>query len=142
MDQRSGAPTPALAPTRGVALIRRIAGPIWQLVGIQAVLTVADRRTGTQRRVPLIPVKVDGSWYLLSFGGITEWARDLRAAGRGELRRRGRTEVFTAVEVESDERDRVIARYLRGSGPIRTDFARRPDAADHPVFRLEPLPRP
>ena len=142
MDEHSEVASPALAPTRGVALIRRIAGPIWQLVGIAAVLTVPDRRTGTPRRVQLIPVKVDGSWYALAFGGVTEWARDLRAAGRGELRRRGRTDFFTAVEVEGDERDRVIARYLRGSGPLKKDFERRPDSADHPVFRLEPLPTP
>jgi deazaflavin-dependent oxidoreductase (nitroreductase family) len=142
MDQRPEGLRPALAPTRGVALIRRIAGPIWQLVGIAAVLEVADRRTGTPRRVPLIPVKVDGNWHLLSFGGVTEWARDLRAAGRGELRRKGRAQTFTAIEVDGDERDRVIAAYLSGSGPIKKDFARRPDAADHPVFRLEPLGGP
>jgi deazaflavin-dependent oxidoreductase (nitroreductase family) len=142
MDQRSETHSPALAPTRGVALIRRIAGPIWQMVGIAAVLTVADRRTGTPRRVPLIPIKVDGSWYVLSFGGVTEWSLDLRAAGRGELRRKGRTEAYTAIEVESDERERVIAAYLRGSGPVRKDFERRPNAADHPAFRLEPLPAP
>ncbi len=142
MDQRREAQSPALAPTRGVAFIRRVAGPIWQLVGIAAVLTVADRRTGTPRRVPLIPVKVDGDWYVLSFGGVTEWSRDLRAAGRGELRRSGRTQTHTAIEVDGDERDRVIAAYLRGSGPVKKDFERRPDPADHPVFRLEPLPGP
>jgi deazaflavin-dependent oxidoreductase (nitroreductase family) len=122
-----------------VAFIRRVAGPIWQLVGITAVFTVADRKTGTPRRVSLIPVKVDGSWHLLSFGGVTEWARDLRAAGRGELRRRGRTQAFSAIEVDGSERDRVIAAYLRGSGPAKKDFERRPNAADHPVFKLEPL---
>ena len=142
MDERPEALSPALPPTRGVALIRRIAGPIWQFVGIAAVMEVPDRRTGTPRRVSLIPVKVDGHWHLLAFGGVTEWARDLRAARRGKLRRRGRTQAFAAIEVEGDERDRVIAAYLRGSGPIRKDFARRPDPAGHPVFRLEPIPGP
>jgi hypothetical protein len=139
LDQRTPVDGAALAPTRGVALIRRIAGPIWQMVGYAAVLTVADRRTGSPRRIRLIPVKVDGTWHLLSFGGVTEWARDLRAAGVGELRRKGRTQAFTAVEVEGDERDRVIAAYLRGSGPIKNDFNRRPDPADHAVFRVEPI---
>ena len=139
MDAQSQGDQAALAPTRGVALLRRLAGPIWQVIGVTAVLTVADRRTGTPHRVPLIPVKVDGKWHLLSFGGVTEWARDLRAAGRGELPRKGRTQAFTAIEVEGDERDRVIAAYLRASGPVKKDFYRRPDAADHPVFRLEPI---
>ncbi|MEX2547146.1 MAG: deazaflavin-dependent nitroreductase, partial [Chloroflexota bacterium] len=77
--------------------------------------------------------------YLMAFGGVTEWARNLRAAGRGELRRRGRTQAFTATEVDGDERDRAIARYLAGSGPIKKDFYRRPGAADHPTFRVEPI---
>lgn len=139
MDPESQAGGASLAPTRPVALIRRIAGPIWQRVGVAAVLQVAGRRTGTPRFVSLIPVKLDGITYLMAFGGVTEWARNLRAAGQGELRHKGRTQPFTAIEVEGDERDRVIARYLRGSGPIKRDFYRRPGAAQHPTFRVEPL---
>lgn len=77
--------------------------------------------------------------YLLAFGGVTQWARNLRAAGRGELQHRGRTQAFTAIEVEGDERDRVITRYLAGSGPIKKDFYRRPGAGDHPTFRVDPV---
>ena len=139
MDQESQAGGASLAPTRPVALIRRIAGPIWQRVGIAAVLQVPGRRTGTPRLVSLIPVNLDGTTYLMAFGGVTEWARNLRAAGQGELRHKGRTQTFTAIEVDGDERDRVIARYLRGSGPIKKDFYRRPISADHPTFRVEPI---
>ena len=129
----------ALAPTRPVALIRRLAGPIWLRVGILAILEVPGRRSGTVLRVKVIPVPLDGKLYLVSFGGVTNWARNLRAAGRGELSRRGRTEPFTAVEVEGNERDRAIGKYLAGSGLVGRDFNRRPDVADHPVFRLEPI---
>ena len=139
MDQRPQVVSAALSPTRAVALIRRIARPIWLLVGIAAVLEVPGRRTGTPLRVPLIPVEVDGTWYLMSFGGVTDWARNLRAAGRGELRRKGRTEAFTAIEVDGNERDRVIAAYLTRLGPIKRDFVRRPGVADHPTFRVEPI---
>jgi deazaflavin-dependent oxidoreductase (nitroreductase family) len=140
MDQRSQAGRAALPPTRAVALLRRIATPLWQLSGVAGVLTVANRRTGTSRQVSLIPVKVDGKWYVLSFGGVTKWALDLRAAGRGVLRHRGQTQAFTAIEVDGDERDRVIATYFRRpSGPIKRDFYRRPEAADHPAFRVEPI---
>jgi deazaflavin-dependent oxidoreductase (nitroreductase family) len=117
-----------------------MAGPIWQLVGIAAVLEVPGRRTGTPRRVSVIPVKLHGATYLLAFGGVTDWARNLRAAGRGVLRRRGRTQAFTTVEVDGEERDRAIARYLPGSGPLKKDFDRRPEPADHPTFRVEPIP--
>lgn len=132
-------PSAALKPTGPVALIRGLAGPLWKRVGIAAVLEVAGRRSGTPLRVTLIPVRVEGNLYLLSFGGVTDWARNLRAAGRGALRHKGRTQAFTAIEIDGDERDRVIARYLAGSGPIKKDFYRRPAATDHPTFRLEPI---
>jgi deazaflavin-dependent oxidoreductase (nitroreductase family) len=129
----------ALAPTRPVAFIRRLAGPVWQRVGIAAVLEVPGWRSGATMRVPLIPAKVDRTLYLMAFGGVTDWARNLRAAGRGELRYRGRTVVFKATEVDGAERDRAIAAYLAGSGPLRKDFNRRPNAADHPTFRVDPI---
>jgi hypothetical protein len=52
---------------------------------------------------------------------------------------KGRTQAFTAIEVEGNERDRVIAAYLARMGPIKRDFDRRPGAADHPTFRVEPI---
>jgi deazaflavin-dependent oxidoreductase (nitroreductase family) len=128
----------ALPPTRVVALIRRVARPIWVRIGIVATLEMSGRRTGKPLRVSVIPVKLDGATYVMAFGGATDWALNLRAAGGGELRRRGRTTAFTAIECEGDERDRVIAAYLtRARGPIRKDFDRRPNAADHPTFRLQ-----
>jgi deazaflavin-dependent oxidoreductase (nitroreductase family) len=140
MDEPSQTDGPALPPTRTVALMRRLASPIWLRVGIAAVLEVPGRRTGTPRSVTLVPVEVDGTSYLMAFSGLTDWARNLRTAGRGELRRKGRTEAFTAIEVDGNERDRAIAAYLaRLPKPVRKDFDRRPGAADHPTFRVEPI---
>lgn len=87
----------------------------------------------------VIPVRLDGLTYLLSFGGVTSWAQNLRAAGRAQLRYKGRTREVMAIEVDGPERDRVIAKYLAGSGPIKKDFYRRPDPADHPAFRVDPI---
>ena len=138
-------PREPLSPSRGVAFFRRVAGPIWLRMGVTSVLEVRGRHTGRQIKVTLFPVEVDGARYLVSFGGITDWVRNLRAAGRCELRRRGRTETFTAVEVDGAERERAIAAYLGRLGPIRRDrdpvkkdFDRLPNAADHPTFRVEP----
>jgi deazaflavin-dependent oxidoreductase (nitroreductase family) len=109
-------------------------------VGIAAVLDVPGRRTGTPLHVTLIPWEVDGKRYLMSQYGVTDWVRNLRAAGRGELRHKGRTEAFTAIEVEGNERDRVIAAFnTRTPKPFRRDFDRRPGAPDHPTFRVEPI---
>jgi len=138
-------PREPLSPSRGVAFFRRVAGPIWLRMGVTSVLEVRGRHTGRQIKVTIFPVEVDGTRYLVSFGGITDWVRNLRAAGRCELRRRGRTATFTAVEVDGAERERAIAAYLARLGPIRRDrdpvkkdFDRLPNAADHPTFRLEP----
>jgi len=138
-------PREPLSPSRGVAFFRRVAGPIWLRMGVTSVLEVRGRHTGRPIKVTIFPVEVDGTRYLVSFGGITDWVRNLRAAGRCELRRRGRTETFTAVEVDGAERERAIAAYLGRLGPIRRDrdpvkkdFDRLPNAADHPTFRLEP----
>jgi hypothetical protein len=72
--------------------------------------------------------------------GVTDWVRNLRAAGRSDLRRKDRTETFTAIEVDGDERDRVIAAFqARTPKPFKKDFDRHPSAADHPTFRVEPI---
>jgi deazaflavin-dependent oxidoreductase (nitroreductase family) len=140
MGQRPQVVAAALSPTRRIALIRRLLRPIWLRVGLAAILEVPGRRTGTPLQVSLIPWKVDGTWYLMSQYGVTDWVRNLRAAGRGRLRRKGRTETFIAIEVDGEERERVIAAFnARTPKPFKTDFVRRPDAVDHPSFRVEPV---
>ena len=129
-----------LSPTRAVALLRRVLTPIMWRVGRTVVLNVPGWRTGAGRHVSLIPMERDGICYLVSMHGATDWVRNLRAAGRCELRRRSGTDAFTATEVDGSERDRVIADYLAKSPkPFKTDFNRRPGAADHPVFRMAPI---
>jgi deazaflavin-dependent oxidoreductase (nitroreductase family) len=124
--------------SRALAIVRRVAGPVWKRAGLAAVLTVQGRLTGRPLEVTLIPVEADGAWYLLSTYGESSWVRNLRAAGRGELRRKGRAASFTAVEVEGAERDRVIARFRAWSPkPFKRDFERHPDAVDHPTFRVD-----
>lgn len=121
------------------ALTRRVLNPLMMRTGAggAVTLTVPGRRTGMPRRVPVIPVQVAGSRYLVSPYGETEWARNLRAAGRGELSRKGHVESVRASEVPVEERDAVIDAYRKIiSGTVRSYFTRLPDAADHPVFRL------
>ncbi len=103
-------------------------------------LAVRGRRSGTVHRVPLIPVDVAGARYLVSPRGETDWVRNLRSAGEGELRgRREGVHRFRAVELPAEERPPVIAAYRRVAGrAVRSFFEEMPDPADHPVFRLEP----
>lgn len=75
-------------------------------------LTVTRRTSGTPQRLPVNPVALDGSEYLVAIRGNTQWVRNARVAGRGELRRGRRRRTVTLTEVESAARARVIRTYL------------------------------
>ena len=140
MDQPPPAARAPITRSRALALMRRVFGPLWLRAGLTATLVVPGRRTGRPVHVTLYPIDVDGTSYLLSQYGASGWVRNLRAAGRGELRRKGRTEAFTAVEVADAERDRVYAAFLaKVPKPARRDSDQLPAAADHPVFRVDPI---
>lgn len=121
--------------------MQQVANPIMRRLGLFPVLTVRGRESGEPRSVPIgEPLEVDGVRYLVSGRGQTQWARNLRAAGEGELRIRGRSQRFRAVELEGQERERIVAAYRAKLGhSVDTYFDAIPDPADHPVFRIEPL---
>ncbi|MGH2385377.1 MAG: hypothetical protein ACRDGB_10055, partial [Candidatus Limnocylindria bacterium] len=91
------------------------------------------------QHVTLFPIEVERTRYLLSQYGPSDWVRNLRAAGRGELRRKGRTEAIGVIEVDGAERDRVIAAFhAQVPKLLRRDVDARPATGDHPTFRVEP----
>jgi deazaflavin-dependent oxidoreductase (nitroreductase family) len=122
--------------------VRRVFNPIAMRFGISGTqaLAVRGRRTGAVHRVPVIPVEHEGARYLVSPRGETDWARNLRAAGEGELRLRRREPLrFRASELPASERAPVIAAYRAVAGrAVKSFFEAMPDPADHPVFRIEP----
>jgi len=121
--------------------VRRVFNPLAMRFGIggSAALTVPGRRTGRPHTVPVIPVTLDGAEYIVSPRGETQWARNLRAAGRGELRRGAAKRSFRATEVGVDECPPILAAYQAKAGRAVASFFRAlPDPADHPVFRIEP----
>jgi len=109
-----------MAYVKPPALTRRLANPLAMRLNARGVatLTLADRRTGGTRKVPVIPVEVGGSRYPVSPYGESDWVRNLRAASQGELSRKGRTEAFHAVEVPAGQRGPVIARYREAAGRV------------------------
>jgi len=99
---------------------------------------VRGRRCGAVHRVPVIPVDHEGARYLVPPRGETDWARNLRAAGEGELQSRRGVLAFRATELPVAERPPVIAAYRAVAGrAVKSFFDAMPDPADHPVFRLE-----
>ena len=113
------------------------------------VLAVRGRSSGEWRTTPVNPLTVDGQRYLVAPRGHTQWVRNLRIAGTGELRSRRRVETFTAVEVPDAEKPALLRPYLRhwawevgmffdGVSADSSDADLLAAAPKHPIFRITP----
>ncbi|MFC7467045.1 nitroreductase/quinone reductase family protein [Actinomadura keratinilytica] len=60
---------------------------------------MVGRRSGTPQRIPVNPHTHEGAEYLVSARGHSQWVRNMRAAGGGELRLGRRTRTFHAEEL-------------------------------------------
>jgi len=110
-------------------------------------LAVRGRSTGEWRTTPVNPMTWGDARFLVAPRGETQWVRNLRVAGSGELRLGRRVETFTAVEVADHDKVDVLREYLRrwkaevgvffgGIGADADDATIRAIAGDHPVFRI------
>ena len=111
------------------------------------LLAVRGRKSGEWRTTPINPLEHEGGRYLVAPRGETEWVRNIRAAGGGELRLGSKREAIQAVELADDDKPALIRAYLKRwrkeTGAffdnIRDDA---PDeeyrqiAPDHPTFRI------
>jgi deazaflavin-dependent oxidoreductase (nitroreductase family) len=76
-------------------------------------LRVLGRSSGQWRTTPVNLLVVDGERYLVAPRGQTQWVRNIRVAGGGELRLGRRIEPFRAVEVADENKPVVLRRYLK-----------------------------
>jgi deazaflavin-dependent oxidoreductase (nitroreductase family) len=121
-------------------LQRRLEAPLMSRLPRQPVLRVRGRTSGSIRAIPVRPIVVAGSTYLVSLPGESNWARNLRAAGTAELRDERVWRTIRATEVFGQERATAVATYLATStfGPTKRLLTERlPDPDDHPVFRVD-----
>jgi deazaflavin-dependent oxidoreductase (nitroreductase family) len=113
------------------------------------ILAVRGRTSGQWRTVPVNLLIHDGVRYLVAPRGETQWVRNLRNAGHGELRLGWRHEAFRATELPDADKPPVLRAYLRkwrfevavffeGVGPEATDEELCRIAPGYPVFRIEP----
>lgn len=109
------------------------------------VLEVPGRISGEVRATPVNLLEVEGSTYLVSPRGETQWVRNLRAARAGRLRLGRCSTPFTAVELDTADRPTVLRPYLRrwrfevgaffeGVSADATDAELASVAHRHPVF--------
>ena len=114
------------------------------------LLAVKGRTSGKWRTTPVNLLTYDGRRYLMAPRGQTQWVRNLRAAGTGELRVGRRTETFRGRELTDEEKVPVLRAYLRrwkaevgiffeGTGPGSSDDQIRAIAPKHAAFEVLPV---
>ncbi|MGW1895616.1 nitroreductase family deazaflavin-dependent oxidoreductase [Streptomyces sp. NPDC002004] len=128
------------------SLVARLARLGISLQG-SAELSVRGRSSGQMQRIPVNPHPFEGAQYLVSVRGHSQWVRNMRAAGGGELRVGRKVRTFTATEIPDAEKPQVLRAYLERWGWQVKDYfkgvtAQSGDeellaaAQDHPVFRI------
>ena len=76
-------------------------------------LRVRGRKSGEWRTTPVNLLTVDGQPYLVAPRGVTQWVRNVRVAGGGELRLGRTREPFTITELTDAEKPAILRAYLR-----------------------------
>ena len=119
-------------------------------------LRVRGRVSGEWRAVPVNPLTLDLASggrhrFLVAPRGTTEWVRNIRVAGGGELRVGSKIEAITVVEVADDAKPEILREYLHrwkaevgaffdGVGPTATDAELAAIASGYPVFEVTTNP--
>lgn len=140
--QRPGVLTKSVF-NRIVAFLVRRGVNVWG----SRVLSVRGRKSGEMRSTPVNLLVVDGAHYLVAARGHTEWVRNLRAAGEGELRLGRRVQPFTATEAPDDAKPDLLRAYLKrwkfevgmffdGVDDKSPEADLRRIAPDHPAFKV------
>jgi deazaflavin-dependent oxidoreductase (nitroreductase family) len=138
-------------------LVVRLFDPVmrWLLgsgfpMGPNTLLTVRGRRSGQPRSAGVAILEVGGRRWITGAYGEVQWVRNLRAAGEGEIRVKGRSEhvrvqALTHAEAAAFYRDTLRLYYEKLPLPgkwaaslFAGDALRDPEAAaeTHPVFEL------
>jgi deazaflavin-dependent oxidoreductase (nitroreductase family) len=112
------------------------------------VLAVKGRKSGEWRTTPVNPLRVDGTQYLVAPRGNTQWVRNLRVVGTGELRVGRKAEPFSATEIGDDDKPAILRAYLKrwkfevgvffdGVDAKAPESKLREIAPGYPIFRIE-----
>jgi deazaflavin-dependent oxidoreductase (nitroreductase family) len=134
---------------RLVASATRLGLSVWG----SRILRVQGRKSGKWHSTPVNVLTLNGDRYLVAPRGETQWVRNLRVAGRGELVLGRRVEPFVAEELDPGESVPVLRAYLRrwrfevgrffgGVSADAPDEEMRRIATEHPVFRITTAPAP
>jgi deazaflavin-dependent oxidoreductase (nitroreductase family) len=112
-------------------------------------LRLRGRKSGEIRSNVVNLLDLDGAQFLVAPRGTTEWVKNLRAAGEGELRVGRQATQFEADELADSEKVVVLRAYLKrwkweigkffqGVGPDSTEAELAAIAPEYPIFRIRP----
>lgn len=132
-----------------VQLLTRAGVSVWG----SRVLRVRGRKSGEWHSHPVNLLTYENHRYLVAPRGLTQWVRNIRVAGGGELSLGSRSQPFNAVEVSDTDKVPILRAYLkRWKAEVGIFFqgvsADSPEseltriAPDHPVFRVEETATP
>ncbi|MBV8983182.1 MAG: nitroreductase family deazaflavin-dependent oxidoreductase [Acidimicrobiia bacterium] len=113
------------------------------------VLRVRGRKSGEWRTVPVNLLTHEGQRYLVAPRGETQWVKNIRVAGGGELQLGRKIEAISVVELGNEEKSPLLRAYLKrwkaevgvffdGVSSDSPEEEVRRIAPDHPVFRIQP----
>jgi len=113
------------------------------------VLRVRGRKSGEWRSSPVNLLTHEGRQYLVAPRGHTQWVRNIRVSGTGQLMLGSRAQPFHATEIPDDQKVPLLRDYLKrwkfevgmffdGVSAESSDAELRRIAPDHPVFRVDP----
>lgn len=128
------------------AVIRWLAELGVSIAGTRA-LRVRGRKSGKRRGVVVNVLTLDGTDYLVSPRGTTQWVRNVRAAGIVEMGPRWHSRRVRAIEVADAAKPDLLRRYLdrwywevkghiAGLTPDSSEDQLRVAAPSIPVFAL------
>lgn len=129
---------------RGVELLTRAGVSVWG----SRILRVRGRKSGELHSHPVNLLTFEGVRYLVAPRGLTQWVRNIRVSGGGELVLGNKVEHFKAVEIPDEAKMPILRAYLRrwkaevgiffqGVSADSPEEDVRRIAPDHPVFRIE-----
>jgi deazaflavin-dependent oxidoreductase (nitroreductase family) len=126
-----------------VALATRLGISVWG----SRVLWVKGRKSGNWHSTPVNLLNFDDDLYLVSPRGETQWVRNLRAIGSGELALGQRRKPFRVIEIQNESKPPILRAYLRrwkfevgiffeGVSATSPEEEFQRIAPEHPVFRI------
>jgi deazaflavin-dependent oxidoreductase (nitroreductase family) len=100
-------------------------------------LEVARRNAVDPQRVPVIPLEHDGSLFVVSARGDSDWVKNVRAAGTVRLGQKGHFETYIATEVPAEGCAEILKAYRQKAGREVNGYRKKlPGASNHPAFKL------